>query len=88
MEQDAGHVQEDGLVGRRISDRSIWVRSEENSCGQRHEDGAEHAQCLPANAPAAALGCVLRATQSHKANDNVRLAEVAQTPTEQTDNRD
>ncbi len=88
MEDDAGQIQEDGLVGVRVGDRRLRVTGEEHGGHDGHQRGAEHADDLPRHAVTAAGDGIGGGAQRHEAHDDVRLAEVAQAPRQRRDDPD
>ena len=82
MEQNLGEVQEDRLSGFRVGEGCLRVACKVCDTHECAAQCAEHGQDHPADADAAAGLSVCGGAQRHETHDNVRLAEVAQTPCE------
>ena len=82
MEQNLGEVQEDRLSGFGVGEGCLGVACKVCDTHERAAQCAEHGQDHPADADAAAGLSVRGGAHRHESHDNVRLAEVAQTPRE------
>ena len=80
--QNLREVQEHGLCGFGVGEGCLGVACKVCDTHERAAQCAEHGQNHPADADAAAGLSVRGGAHCHESHDNVRLAEVAQTPCE------
>ena len=82
MEEDLREVQEHGLCGFGVGEGRFGVACKVRDTHECAAECTEHGQNHPADADAAAGLCVGGGAHCHEAHDDVRLAEVSQTPGE------
>ena len=80
MEEDLREVQEHGFCGFGVGEGRLGVACKVCDAHERAAQCTEHGQDHPADTDAAAGLSVCGGAHRHESHDNVRLAEVAQTP--------